>query len=713
MRAARPVLEGKAERDGAQIAYEVYGPNSAPTLLLMPTWQVLHSRHWKMSIPHLARHYRVVTFDPIGNGKSDRVFDSARYDTRAVLNDALAVLDATNTDKVLAAGLSIGGGYATMLAAFHPDRVSGVVAIAPAHPWAVTDPIKAPALAKMFEPTTHPEGWEKYNVNHWRQDWPDFVDFFFDEVCSDPHSTKLWDDLTGWANETEGEIIALAAEATPQISIDDMEAAVSSITVPVLIIHGTGDRIVSHESAGELQKRIPHAEVMTLEGSGHAPTGRYPVKINHAIKAFADSTFERPPRSNWPTPSPRSTTRPVTKPPKKALMVSSPIGLGHARRDVAICDELRKLHPGLQIDWLAQDPVTQVLGAAGEAIHPGSAFLCNESEHIESESGEHDLAAFQALRNMDEIQVANFMICDEVLAEGQYDLVIGDESWELDFHLHENPNLKKTAHAWLTDFVGYLPMPERGGREAFVAADYNAEMIEQIARHASIRDKAIFVGNPEDIVPDRFGPDLPFIREWTEANYDFAGYVTGFDPKELGERAELRAQLGYGPDEKICIVTVGGSGVGTDLLHRVAAAVPAARQAVDGLRFVVVTGPRIDPASMPAVEGVRYLAYVDQLYRHLACADLAIVQGGLTTTMELAALKVPFIYVPLRNHFEQNFHVRARLARYRAGVHLDYADFHPDRVAQLIKEQLVHRPNPLDVETQGAANAAALIAELL
>jgi predicted glycosyltransferase len=208
-----------------------------------------------------------------------------------------------------------------------------------------------------------------------------------------------------------------------------------------------------------------------------------------------------------------------------------------------------------------------------------------------------------------------------------------------------------------------------------------------------------------------------FMWGWADGKilppYDFAGYVTGFDPAALAERAALREELGFDADEKICIVAVGGSGVGADMLRRVADAAPAARRAVDGLRLVVVTGPRIDPASMPVVEGVEYHAYIDRLYRHLACADLAIVQGGLTTTMELAALKVPFIYVPLRNHFEQNFHVRARLDRYAAGLYLDYADFHPDHVAGLIASQLAGATAPRDVETNGAAAAASLIAELL
>lgn len=196
-------------------------------------------------------------------------------------------------------------------------------------------------------------------------------------------------------------------------------------------------------------------------------------------------------------------------------------------------------------------------------------------------------------------------------------------------------------------------------------------------------------------------------------HYDFAGYVTGFDPAELGDRSELRAELGYHADERICIVAVGGSGVGAHFLRRIADVAPAARRAVSDLRFVVVTGPRIDPSTMPAVDGVEYRPYVDRLYRHLACADIAVVQGGLTTTMELAACKVPFIFVPLRNHFEQNFHVRARLDRYHAGRHLDYGDFDPDHVATIIAEEIGRPRSVRDVETNGAATAAALIAELL
>jgi predicted glycosyltransferase len=304
-------------------------------------------------------------------------------------------------------------------------------------------------------------------------------------------------------------------------------------------------------------------------------------------------------------------------------------------------------------------------------------------------------------------------VFDDLIRERHYDLWIADEGWEIDYYLHENPECKRAAYAWLTDFVGWLPMPDGGEHEAALTADYNAEMIEQIERFPRVRDRAIFVGDPEDVVPDAFGPGLPQIGEWTAQHYDYAGYVTGFDPRELADRERLRAELGYGPAEQVCIVTVGGSGVGRSLLLRVMDAFPKAKQRVPDLRMIVVAGPRIDPASLPPHDGLELRAYVRDLYRHLAACDLAIVQGGLTTAMELTANRRPFLYFPLRHHFEQNFHVRHRLERYRAGRCMDYETATPEAIAMAIAEEIGREVDYRPVDTSGAAVAAARIAELL
>jgi UDP:flavonoid glycosyltransferase YjiC (YdhE family) len=238
-------------------------------------------------------------------------------------------------------------------------------------------------------------------------------------------------------------------------------------------------------------------------------------------------------------------------------------------------------------------------------------------------------------------------------------------------------------------------------------------MIQHIARFPRVRDRAVFVGNPDDIVPDSFGPELPLIGDWTREHYAFAGYVTGFDPSDFADRQALRQELGYRDDEQVCVVTVGGSGVGSHLLRRVIQAFPEAKRQVPALRVIVVAGPRIDPASLPTHDGLEVRAFVPQLYRHLAACDLAVVQGGLSTCMELAANRRPFLYFPLRHHFEQNFHVAHRLDRYRAGRRMDYATAKPEVIADAIAAEIGRSVAYRPVETDGATRAASLIAELL
>ena len=699
-RARYPDADGFVERDGVKIFYEVYGDGKA-TILLLPPWSIVHSRCWKMQIPYLARHYRVITFDPRGNGRSDRPIGPNAYDEREFAADAVAVLDATGSDRAVIVGFSLGAQRSLLLATEHPARVAGVVFIGPAVPLAPTAS-RDQWVAGFNQPRDSYHGWGKYNRHYWLSDYEDFVEFFFSKAYNEPHSTKHHEDAVAWGMDTDPETL-VDTHLGPSLSADDVHALAERVSCPVLVIHGTADAIRTHQ-AGVALANLLGGTMVSLDGSGHAPHARDPVKVNLLLRDFVDSAFGISRGTTWTRGRSRS---------KRALYISSPIGLGHAQRDVAIARELRQLHPDLEIDWLAQDPVTRVLEAEGERIHPASAFLANESRHIESESAEHDLHCFQAWRRMDEILLANFMVFHEVAEREQYDVWLGDEAWELDYYLHENPELKRAAYVWLTDFVGWLPMPDGGPHEAYLTADYNAEMIEHIARYRRTRDRALFVGNPGDIVPERFGPDLPMIREWTEQHFDFTGYISGFDPAQFADRQGLRHELGYQPDEQVCVVTVGGSGVGAHLLRRIVEAFPLAKQQLAALRMIVVAGPRIDPASLPTAEGLEIRAYVHNLYRHLAACDIAVVQGGLTTAMELTASQRPFLYFPLRHHFEQNFHVRYRLERYRAGRRMDFAEDGPEQIAAAIAEELGRTVDYLPVETDGARQAALAISALL
>jgi len=699
-RALEPGDGGFAESGGVRIAYEVFG-EGPETLLLLSPWAIVHSRFWKLQVPYLARHFRVVTYDARGNGRSDRPQSADAYGQRITAADALAVMDAAGVDDAVVVCHCAPAGAALLLAVEHPERVRGAVFMSPALP--ITPPLPERTGHDFNAVLPEYEGWAKTNRHHWAEDYRDYLEFFFGRCFDEPHSTKQIEDAVGWGLETTPDTL-IATLGAPGIDLAEIHDLMARLSCPTLVTQSSDDRLIPPDR-GAAFAAATGAELVELGAEGHCPNARHPVRFNELIEDFAARAYGRPSR-----PAPR---RAAARARRRALFVSSPIGLGHAWRDVAIARELRALRPDLDIDWLAQPPVTHVLEACGERIHPASAGLANESRHIAAESGDHELDVFQAWRRMDEILLANFMVFRDVARAEDYDLWIGDEAWELDYYLHENPPLKTTPYVFLTDFVGWLPMPEGGEEEARLTADYNAEMLGHIAALPGVRDRAIFVGSPDDVVPHGFGDGLPAIRPWVEDHFAFSGYVLGPDAGPPADREALRAELGYGPDERVCIVTVGGSGVGEGLLRRVVAAYPAARERVPGLRMVAVCGPRIDPDTLGTPDGVEVVAYVDRLSRHLAACDVAVTQGGLSTCMELAAAKRPFVYLPLRRHFEQNLHVRHRLERYGAGRPMDVATATPDALAAAIGDALAGGPEPADVERDGASRAAALIADVL
>jgi pimeloyl-ACP methyl ester carboxylesterase/predicted glycosyltransferase len=706
MRAREPDEQGYVDRDGVKIGYETFGEQDGrPTVVFVPVDSIVNSRAWKAQVPYLAHHYRVVTIDPRGNGRSDRPTEPAAYDDLAFVDDTVAVLDHLGVDRAVLVGICLSAWHALLVASLHADRVLGVVAVAP---W-IKDrtpplPYRLDAAERFDDELESYDGWYKTNRHFWRAHWSEYADFFFGQMLTEPHSTKQFEDVTGFARQTTADCMLAENEGRRYTDSGEVgEALLRALTQPVLVIQGTEDRC-QPQARMENLVRLTGAEHLVIEGSGHLPMARHPIVVNRAIKRFVDRV------TCSPAPSRRWTTGWQRRP--RLLYLSSPIGLGHVRRDLAIVDAIRTNRPDVEVAWLTQSPVAEFLERRGETVHPASRLLASESGHFESESGEHDLHAFQAVRRMDEVLVNNFMVFDDLVEQEAFDLWVGDEAWDLDYFLHENPELKRAPFVWMTDFVGWMPMPDGGDEEAALTADYNAEMVEHVARYPALRDRSVFVGDPGDVVDRPLGPGLPSARTWTEKHFDFSGYVMGERPDQASRDA-LRKRLGYADDEVVCVVSVGGSGVGEHLLRRVIAAYPHARARIAGLRMVVVAGPRIDAASLDAPPGVEVHGFLPDLDLHHAACDVAVVQGGLSTTMELTAAGRPFLYVPLGHHFEQQVHVRHRLERHRAGRALDYRDTAPERIADELVAALATPTDYLPVPCDGATRAAALVVEVL
>ncbi len=279
-RARYPDEQGHVERDGVRLFYELYGEGER-TVLLLPTWSVIHSRHWKAQIPYLARHHRVLVFDGRGNGRSDRPRGHESYFAHQFAADTLAVMDATGTDSAFMVALSAGAMWGTLLAADHPERVDGIAYIGPAVPLVPGHSLRT---QHSFEDELDTdEGWAKVNRHYWMRDYPGFLEFFFGQMFTEPHSTKQIEDCIGWGLEVDPEtMVDITRGLAPPT---DFHEACARVRCPVMVIHGSEDR-VQPPARGEDLARATGGSFVKIEGGGHIPNVRDPIRVNLAIRDF-------------------------------------------------------------------------------------------------------------------------------------------------------------------------------------------------------------------------------------------------------------------------------------------------------------------------------------------------------------------------------------------------------------------------------------------
>jgi UDP:flavonoid glycosyltransferase YjiC (YdhE family) len=394
------------------------------------------------------------------------------------------------------------------------------------------------------------------------------------------------------------------------------------------------------------------------------------------------------------------------------LYISDSIGLGHAARDLAIARELRALNPDIEIMWLAGDPARRLIAEAGETLLPETEAFAHETGVAENTSGEFSLNVLRyALRAQGAWKraVAAFK---EVTARYPYDLLIGDESYEIDVALSDQPALKKAPFVMIYDFVG-LDAMSRSPLERLMAYRFNWIWGGgPRGKPPTQQDLTLFIGELEDVPDKPFGLLLPNRREYARCYYHFVGYAFPFDPAAYSDKKKVRAALGYDEERPLVICAVGGTAVGDDLLRLCAASYPHIQERVEDVQMVLVCGPRIDPASMELPSGVEVRGYVPRLYEHFAACDVAVVQAGGTTTLELTALRTPFIYFPLEDHFEQIL-VAKRLARHGAAARLLYSETTPERLAEVVVGQLGRETSWPAIPTDGVRRAAELINDLV
>lgn len=396
---------------------------------------------------------------------------------------------------------------------------------------------------------------------------------------------------------------------------------------------------------------------------------------------------------------------------KKVLFFSGSIGLGHVARDLAIARALRDLSPDVEISWLAAPPADRLILDAGELLLPEAKDLADASAVAEQAARGARLSLIRYAGRAREPWTQNAEAATRALTRQHFDLLVGDETYEMSLAYRRNPALKTCPFVMIYDFVGFDPLT-RDPMEWLGVHLLNRMWVGNPRRAVPLIDLSLFIGDESD-VPDRpFGFMLPNRREWARRHYHFVGPVFPFDPASYADRAAVRRRLGYGP-EHLIICSIGGTAVGKQLLELCAKTYPLLLEAIPNLRMVLVAGPRLSLDSLDVPAGVHVHGYVPALHEHFAASDLAIVQGGGTTTLELVALRRPFIYFPIEGHSEQEIQIAGRMERLGAGVRLSLSRTTPESLARTAKEEIGKEVTYASIPTDGARRAAELINTLL
>lgn len=395
---------------------------------------------------------------------------------------------------------------------------------------------------------------------------------------------------------------------------------------------------------------------------------------------------------------------------KNVLFISSSIGLGHAARDLAIAREMKKRDPDIEISWLAGDPARRVIEEAGESLLPECELLGEDSYLAEKVSNGFGLNVNKYLFRVLLEWRKSIITINGLTKKKKFDLIIADEAYELIIAFLLFPGIKKKApFVMIYDFFGF-DATTKNPLEKLGTYFWNFAWVTG-NRTPWVEDLSLFVGNAEDIADKSYGLFLPNARKHAEKHYKFLGNILAFNPQDYNNSVEMKSRLGYGAGPLI-ICSVGGTAIGVDLLNLCSRTYRILKEKVPKLQMVLIAGPRIDPKSIMVTEGIQIKGYVPKLYEHLAACDLAIVQGGGTTTTELVALNKNFLYFPLEEHFEQKL-VSYKLARIGAGVKMVFSETDEITLSKAVLENLGKSVDYQNIKIDGAVKAADYILQQL
>jgi UDP-N-acetylglucosamine:LPS N-acetylglucosamine transferase len=395
---------------------------------------------------------------------------------------------------------------------------------------------------------------------------------------------------------------------------------------------------------------------------------------------------------------------------KKILFVSWQGMMGHITRDVAIVKELRRQNPQIDVSWIAHPLACRVLAQAGEVILPESQLSADYNQTIPQLLAGFGMNVMRYVALTKKPWAHNVELFRQVISKYQFDLVIGDESYEVMIALDNHAVTLNCRMIQIEDFIAMEAM-SHNPLEMLGVYMRNRILAMRPARLQS-HVTHFLVGELEDVLDKRFGFGLPNRRDIARRYYQLLGYVIRFDPAEYADKAAVRTKLGYGA-EPLLICATGGTSAGKELLELCGKAYTILKDDIPDLHMVAVCGELFGKKPPDLPPGVELHSHIPDLYQHYAACDMAVVVGGGTTTMELTALRRPFVFFPLENQFDQQLYIADRLARQGAGIKMRFYQTTPRSLAEAISTNIGKEVTWPPIRTDGAQKAATLINQVL
>jgi UDP-N-acetylglucosamine:LPS N-acetylglucosamine transferase len=399
---------------------------------------------------------------------------------------------------------------------------------------------------------------------------------------------------------------------------------------------------------------------------------------------------------------------------KRILFISGSIGLGHVNRDLAIAGELSSQWTDVDISWLAAEPARSVIKEAGGQVAPEVEEYGNDTAIAQQTSRGTELNIYKyvmkAMKASGEWE-KNIEVLKQIIQRGDIDLIIGDETYEILIAMLKKKLNLNIPFIIIYDFLG-LDAMTRNPMELISVYMINRMWSQDSKIIDQGKNLALFVGEPEDVIDKAFGPFLPNRRAHANNYYKFLGYILPFKPSDYSDKGQIRSRLGYG-EETLIICSIGGTGVGKELLEICGKAYPIIKERIPNLRMIMVGGPGLALNKLVVPPDIELRQYVPALYEHFAACDMAIVQAGGTTTLELTALNRPFIYIPQEKQCEQNLTVCGRLERHRAGIRMNFKAITPKSLAEIVIANVGKQTDYATISVDGAKRAAELIGQKL